>query len=118
MIVDDGALRAVLGGVFGALYGSGTLTRVTLVDDAKGGWTESTTDHTVKVQVDRATEDMRSAADAGYAGRDAKIIVLQQGVAVVPTTDDRLTYRGLTWRLSQVQSDPAQSHWIAYGVQQ
>ena len=118
MIMDDGAIRAMMAHVFGGLYGSGTLTRVTLVDDGEGGWTETTADHTVKVQVDRATEAMRATADAQYAGRDAKIIILQQGVAVVPTTDDRLVYRGITWRLSQIQSDPAQSHWTAYGVQQ
>lgn len=116
MIVDDGTIRAIFGSVFGAVYGDGTLRKVTFTDDGTGSLSETVVDHPVKCHIDRATEDMRDQEAARYTGLAVKIFILQEGVAVVPDTDDRLLYRGKVWAISQVSEDPAASHWTARGV--
>lgn len=114
MSVLDGGLQSVFGAAFGAIYLTGTLTRVTLVDDGYGGWTETTATSTIKAQVDAVTEQMRQSA--GYTAGDMRIIVLQAGINAMPTTDDRLTLGGRKWSIADIEADPANTHWVMRGT--
>ena len=124
MTLLEDHIKSVFGSVFGAAYGDGTLRKVALVPNGKGGWTESVAEYPIKCQRDRASEGMRESAQrgsntsrAGHTGRDCKLFVLQQGVPVEPDTDDIILYQGRTWAVSQVSEDPAASHWTMYGVE-
>ncbi len=124
MTALDSYIRGVFGQAFGSIYGAGTLVKVAMVSDGKGGWTETRTEYPVKCQRDRATEGMKETAQrgsstnrAGYTGRDCKLFVLQAGVTVVPDTDDVVIFQGRSWAVSQVSEDPAASHWTMYGVE-
>lgn len=124
MTAIESHIRGVFGSVFGSIYGDGVLRRVTLVSNGKGGWTESVSEYPIKCQRDRATEGMRefaqrgsNVARAGMTGRDCKLFVLQAGLPVEPDTDDVIIYAGREWLVSQVNEDPAASHWTMYGVE-
>lgn len=112
----DGDIAALFGSVFGGLYLDGTLTKVTLVDDGVGGYTTTTATHAIKGQTDSLDEEMIAAA--GVASNAVKLIVLQSGVPVTLTTDDRVTLGGKEWLISgPVNQDPARSHWVAMGIE-
>lgn len=112
----DGGIQSVMGSAFGWLYLPGTLTRVTLVDDGKGGGSETTVAQPCRVQVDACTEAMRQ--QAGYTATDVRLLILQAGVTGGDiTTDDRVTilagpHAGRTFEVDAVgPQDPGSSYW-------
>lgn len=109
----NGGLQAVFGAAFGAVYLPGYLLRTTLTDDGEGGYAVSHAVHSIKGQVDQASERMRRAD--GYTDGDMRVIVLQSGVTVEPNTDDLTVLGGKVWVLSGIQADPAITHWEMTG---
>lgn len=109
----NGGLQGIFGAAFGAVYPSGYLLRTTLTDDGEGGYSTSHAVHSIKGQVDQASERMRRAE--GYTDGDMRIIVLQSGVTVEPNTDDLAILGGKVWALSGIQADPAITHWEMTG---
>lgn len=109
----NGGLQAVFGAAFGAVYLPGYLLRTTLADDGEGGYAVSHAVHSIKGQVDQASERMRRGD--GYTDGDMRVIVLQSGVTVEPNTDDLTVLGGKVWVLSGIQADPAITHWEMTG---
>lgn len=110
----DGGLQAVFGAALGAIFLSGTLHKITLIDDAEGGWASTETAHPVKSMMDACTEQMRGAA--GYTERSVRLIVLQAGVPVAPNSDDQITLSGARWAISMIEEDPARGAWVMMGT--
>lgn len=111
-----GGIRELFGEVFGELYLDGVLHKVVLADDGAGSLTETVTEYPIKGQVDAADEVMRRTE--GYTANDCRLIVLQAGVPVEVTTDDRITLGGRLWDVhGPVRRDPAESQWIIHGQQ-
>lgn len=113
MSLLDGAIRELFGEVFGAEYLEGVLVKTTLVDDGLGGWSTTSTSLEIAAQLDAADESMRR--EPGYTATDAKLIILQDSLAVTLTTGDKVTLDGRSWLIASVASDPAASHWVARG---
>lgn len=110
----DGGLKAVFGGAFGSIMLPGTLYRPTRTDSAGGTPTVTWTAFRCRGQVDAVTEAMRT--EAGYTDRDVRIILLQEGLTVTPTTDFEAAIGGRRWKVASVDSDPASTHWIMRGT--
>ena len=102
-------ISALFGDVFGSFYEDGTLTRHDLVHDGQGGGSSVPTATPVKVQVDACTDAMRQ--QAGYTSADVRLLVMQDGVALVVDTDCRVTVDGTEYIVAWVQQDPARSYW-------
>lgn len=108
----DGEIRSLFASVFGSIYDDGTLISVTLVADGFGGYSETVSTQSVKVQRDTLTE--RQRLELGFAPTDVAIIVLR-GPAV--NTNDRVTAYGETYTIGPtVTTDPGNSHWICRGI--
>lgn len=105
----DGDIAAVFGSVFGTFYLDATLQRVTLIPDGEGGGTTSSVSVACKAQRDSITEAMRAAG--GYTQNDARFLILRSPTVGIITSDDRLDHEGVTWALSNPESDPAGSYW-------
>jgi hypothetical protein len=116
----DGQLAAAFAGVFGGVYLQGSLYRArTFEDDGKGG--EPTRDpaddgflpaETVKVQLDQATQAMRSTN--GYVEGDVRILMLAHGVAA-PDTDAEIAAGGARYMIESVGTDSAGSYYELRG---
>lgn len=109
----DGALQAVFGGAFGPLFLDGTLHAASTVPDGEGGFTTAFTDHAIKGMVDTYTDEYR--ARNGIPETDVKLIVLQFGVAGIPTLDGQITLRGARYSIQAIGQDPAQAAWTIRG---
>lgn len=110
----DGGIRAVFGQAFGSLYLPATLIRVTLTEDGMGGYLPPVTESIpARGQLDNADKTMRETP--GFVETDMKIILLQSGLAVTPTTDDEIIIRGITWQIFRIRRDPADSQWVIHG---
>jgi hypothetical protein len=115
----DGGIQAVGGKLFGSFFLNGTLWKASR--DADGRiikpivWTGSQ----VKVQVDDFGFINRAAA--GVPDKAVAILILQAGMAAMPSMDDELTvlqgpYGGRRFRLGIMNGDPAGIGWETTGV--
>lgn len=110
----NGAISAMFGQVFGAIYLDAMLQTVTLTPDGSGGGTETVTLQACKVQQDMVREETR--ATAGYAQNERRFLILQAGVTGQVTGDSRLVFEGVTYSLSEPEQDPARSYWAVRAV--
>jgi len=111
----DGGIAAAFAGVFSAVYLDGTLYRPSSsADDGKGGGMASGFDSgiPVKVQIDAASQAMRSAD--GYVEGDVRILMLAHGVAT-PDTDCEIGAGGARYMIASVATDPAGSYYELRG---
>lgn len=79
----------------------------------------------IRVQIDEMSEEMRNSPGYGtiardYTNRDVMLIILRDGVPLeeLGTDDEIITADGRRWKIYEVRTDPARSHWIGRGVQQ
>jgi hypothetical protein len=110
----DGRLRAVFGAAFARLLPDGTLHVAAKDADGQVILPLVFTDVPVKGHRDDVTD--RQRADWGIPDRAARLIVLQAGVAAVPTPDDEITLAGGRWRIGAVERDPAGVAWVLTGM--
>lgn len=114
MALLDGDISALFGSVFSGIYLDGTLTRVTLVDDGEGGYTQTPIDNPCKVQIDACTE--RQKLELGYSAHDVRLLVLQAGLSEI-RNGDIVTVRGVGYTVGPtITMDPAASYWEARGI--
>jgi hypothetical protein len=107
MSLLDGGIAAAFAGVFGGIYLDGSLYRlVEAADDGMGGGADSgfAPAEAVKVQIDQATQAMRSSE--GYVEDDVRILMLAHGVAS-PDTDCEIAAGGTRYMVETVATDPA-----------
>lgn len=115
MSLLDGQLAAAFAGPFGALYLDGQLFRaLDFVGDGMGGGTGDgfAPAQAVKVQIDQATQAMRSAD--GYVEGDVRILMLAHGV-VTPDTDAEVGAGGVRYMIESVGTYPAGSYFELRG---
>jgi hypothetical protein len=111
----DGGLAAAFAGAFASFYLDGALYRPNaFADDGKGGGSSDgfADPEAVKVQVDAATQAMRSADN--YVETDQRILVLAHGVDAIDT-DCEIVARGVRWGIASVARDPAGSYYELRG---
>lgn len=111
----DGGVAAAFSAAFSGFYLDGSLYRpVTFADDGKGGGSGGgfAAPEAVKVQIDAATQAMRSADN--YVETDQRISVLASGVAMI-TTDCEIVAGGARWGIASVAQDPAGSYYELRG---
>lgn len=105
----DGGIAEVFAGAFSALYLDGLLYRpAAFTDDGAGGGTDGgfADGEAVKVQIDAATQAMRSTE--GFVETDQRILVLAHGVATIDT-DCEIGAGGTRWMIETVATDPCGS---------
>lgn len=111
----DGGIQSLFGTAFAFLYLPGTLTRVLLTDNGKGGGSLIPSSQPCRVQVDTCTEAMRQ--QAGYTDTDVRLLILQAGVTggAIDTdctvTVDSGPLAGKSFAVAFVTQDPASSYW-------
>lgn len=117
VLLDTDAISEMMADAFDGIFGEGVLRKISLVDVGGGSLEEISVEYPIRIQIDACTEAMRMAA--GYTGRDASLIILRSGVEIEElTSDDKIiTADGREWRIYEVGTDPARSHWIGRGVQ-
>jgi hypothetical protein len=111
----DGGIAAAFAGVFSAVYLDGSLYRpAAFADDGMGGGSGSPfgPGEAVKVQIDQATEAMRSSE--GYVDGDIRILMLAHGVAA-PDTDCEIGAGGKRYSVETVGTDPCGSYYELRG---
>lgn len=114
MTLLSGGLQAVFGAAFAALYADGTLHKATLTDDGTGSFTAATTDVPIKVLAESVSDRDRAAGGLPRAG--TTLSVLRAGLAMAIALDDSLTVAGVTYRVVQVDTDPAAAAYRLVGV--
>lgn len=115
MSLLNGGIAAAFAGVFGGVYLDGSLYRAAeFADDGKGGGTGGgfAAPEPVKVQIDQATQAMRSAD--GFVEGDVRILMLAHGVAA-PDTDSEIAAGGARYMVETVGTDPAGSYYELRG---
>lgn len=115
MSLLDGGLAEIFAAAFGSVYLDGSLYRpIDAADDGAGGGSGSgfDTGAPVKVQIDAATQAMRSADN--YVETDQRILVLASGIDPI-TTDCELVAGGTRWGIASVAQDPARSYYELRG---
>lgn len=120
MSLLDGGMAQAFAAVFGGIYLDGTLYRArTFEDDGAGGApTRAPNDdgflpgESVKVQIDAATQAMRSAE--GYVDGDVRILMLAHGVAA-PDTDCEVGAGGARYMVETIGTDPCGSYYELRG---
>lgn len=116
-LLDTRALQTLFGQVFAPLYGSGRLIRVAKIRGQGGVMlNEYLPPESIKVQVDRCDEEMRS--QSGYTANNVKLLVLQAGISSpMPTTNDIIEAKGRRWNMFAIGEDPASTYWRGRGVE-
>jgi hypothetical protein len=99
------SLQAVFGAAFAALYDDGVWHRVIAADDGQGGFSTTTADLPVKVLVDSLSEVERAAG--GLPRGAVRLTVLRAGLGAAVAIDDGLATGGASFRVTQVDTDPA-----------
>lgn len=119
MSLLDGDLQAVFGSAFGPLLLDGTLINPSLTEDGYGGFNDGA-DSTaaVKLMFEEYSDFTRAKYD--IPAKDVKLIVLQEGVTIggdpaVPAKGWEVTARGTTYRIEDIDQDPAQAAWVFQG---
>lgn len=117
MSILEGDLAAEFYDALSDIYSDATLTRVALaeVPGEPGTLTPSETTQAIKAQLDDLSEAQRVAA--GYGDRDARILVLRQGVGQMDN-NCKITLYGVVYKVSQCRSDPAGAYWELRTVKQ
>lgn len=105
----DGGIAAIMRNAFGGIYLPATLTKRVLAYDDGGSPTYTDTQHACRAQIDVATEAMRQSP--GYTERTVRVLVLEETLDVVPSTNDVIECRGQRYNISSVATDPAMSYW-------
>lgn len=110
----DGGIAAAFSAAFSSFYLDGTLYRQVGGDDGAGGGSGNgfDTGSPVKVQIDAATQAMRSADN--YVETDQRILVLASGLDPI-TTDCEIVADGTRWGIASVAQDPAGSYYELRG---
>lgn len=117
MALLDGGLQAVFGAAFAGHFLDARLFRPIRVDAENGDVTVTDAlpaGEPVKVQKESVTERMRSFER--YTARSMRMIILQvgpDGVVARPNTDAEVSVGTERWKLSDVSSDPGNTHWEA-----
>lgn len=110
MTLLEGGITALFGDVFGEFYLDGSIISVANADDGEGGYTQTTTTHACKLQVDACTD--RQKLELGYTARDVRVLILQASASVRPSPGNRVVSRGVTYTVGPVVTeDPASSYW-------
>ena len=110
----DGGLQSVFGTIFGAVYQNWTLNKAAIVDDGKGGMTQTFTPTPVKGMVDSYSDYVRTSAQ--IPDTDVKLRILQLGVPSGPVKDDQVVADGVTYKvMAPITQDPAQAYWECRG---
>lgn len=109
----DGGGAALFASVFGGMFLDATLHRTTVTHNGAGGGSTSSTDEAVKVQLEAATEAMRSSGD--FTALDVRILMLAQGVDR-PNSDCQVTLDGQRYAIMPaVGRDPVGAYWDIHG---
>jgi hypothetical protein len=114
MSLLDGALAAVLGAAFGAVFRDGVLHKMAKADLGTGGFTATATDYPVKVSLDQLGATERVAT--GIPNAAVRLILLRSGLAVAVDLDDGVTVEGATYRIIKVDTDPAMAAYSLMAV--
>ena len=109
----DNDLQNVFTSVFAPLLLDVTITNVSQTVADNGDVNSTTTTAASKGMVEEYGAFTR--AQAGIPDTDVKLIVLQGGVAITPTTDSEITIRGVTYSVQRIEQDPAQAAWTIQG---
>ena len=106
----DGDLKAVFGSVFGPLLLDGTLTPVSMGYD-DGGDRVEVKGTPVAVKLMREDYSAHTRAVANIPATDVRLIILQEGIGITPTVDDRVTLGSDTYDIVKIAQDPANAAW-------
>lgn len=109
----DGGLQGIMGAALASLYTDVTLTRTSLTDDGKGGYTAGgPSTATVKVQRNDFSDFTRSQLN--IPTKDARFLILQHGAGMTPRREDTFPHGGVTWKIVDLSADPANVYWAAH----
>lgn len=106
----DGGAASTFSAIFGGIYLPAQLFRPNDTPNNKGGGTVGFSDaEQVKVQMEAATEAMRSAQ--GYTAQDVRFLMLAHGVDR-PNTECVIDFDGIRYAIAgPVGRDPAGAYW-------
>lgn len=111
----DGGIQQLFGTVFSGLYLNGTWIVKAMVDNGKGGYTQTTTPKPMKYQQDEYSDFQKALA--GIPTTDVRLLILQHGAGFTPSKDDKFTMDGVTYfRCVDFTQDPAKSYWKVHGT--
>lgn len=111
----DGGLQAMGGAIFGSYFRDGQLHQPARDSVGRILQPVSYTNYPIKVQVD--SFGLVQAAKAGIPDKAVRVLILQSGLPVKPTSDDEISAPDRTtnvmkrYRLSKGNADPANIGW-------
>lgn len=107
---DD--VQDMFSSVLDGMYENGEMSVVSVSpsrDPETGEFPRTEVWHPVKMQRDVCTQNQR--VQPGYSPKDVRLIVLQSRQTASPNTDSSLRYRGETFVVMDVDSDPFRVYW-------
>lgn len=121
MALLDGQIRSAIAAGFNGRLLTGTLTRTVPGGglDANGDPIAPTT-QTFQTQgfVESFSAFYRAASNGRINDTDVKITLIGGLTGTVPTKDDRVTFRGVTYQIRRiVEIDPAEASYVLQGYQ-
>lgn len=105
---------ATIGAAFAGQLRPMTLHHVATAIGANGDTVAAFVDHACEGVVAKWSEAI--AAARGYTPVTVKIVLLQAGLPVPPSTDDDITAAGKRWRVVDVSQDPGEAVWTLAAV--
>ncbi|WP_131194931.1 hypothetical protein [Lichenihabitans psoromatis] len=114
MTLLTGGLAAVFGAAFGAIFADGVLHQSNETATGTGGFTVSWSDSPIKFCLDAVDQATRGAA--GLPSNVVKLTVLQASAPGGIGLDDQISLAGLTYRVVNVDTDPAAVGFVLLAV--
>lgn len=114
----EGAIARQVGAAFKSLFMPATLTRASVPDSPDyepfDPPIEVFVEYPCNAIVEAYSDKFRM--DGLVAANERKVLILAASVAVRPQPHDRVTIRGITFTISEVNSDPAEAIWECRGI--
>lgn len=112
MMMSSDDVQDMFASVLDGMYENGKMSIISVSsvrDPETGEFPRSEVWHPVKMQRDVCTQNQR--VQPGYSPKDVRMIVLQSRQIAEPNTDSNLSYRGETFSVMDVNSDPFRVYW-------
>lgn len=106
--------KATIGGALAGQLPPATLHKVAATIGANGDTITATVDHPCEGVVSKWAAAV--SVQRGYTPATVKVVVVQSGLAVAPSTDDEITAAGQRWRIVDVMQDAGEATWSVAAV--